>query len=124
MDSFLVHHNNIGNQKHGFKKPTESEAVSFFGIMPATVRYDKNLSSSEKVFYCEITALANVEGFCWATNKYFARLFRVRIETISRWLTKLTEKKYISIKRKGPKRCIYPNLNIINKKVLDSESYR
>ena len=30
---------------------------SFYAVIPSTVRYDERLSSSEKLFYAEITAI-------------------------------------------------------------------
>lgn len=115
----MTHDDNTGNYKHGPRKPEKSESAAYFSILPASVRYDNNLSASEKVFYCEITALANIEGFCWATNAYFSQLYNVRAETISRWISNLANKKYIYIKRDKAKRCLYPNCNKLHKKALD-----
>lgn len=86
---------------------------SFFAILPATVRYDENLSSSEKLFYAEITAMSEKEGYCWASNGYFARLYNVTNSTISSWVKGLKDKGHIIVKyqREGKqivKREIYP----------------
>jgi hypothetical protein len=70
---------------------------NYFAIIEADVRYDKRLSSSEKLFYAEITALCNMNGKCWATRQYFANLYKVDKRTISRWTTKLEECGYINI---------------------------
>lgn len=70
---------------------------SYFAIIPAEVRYDKDLKPNAKLLYGEITALANQKGYCYATNKYFADLYGVANETVSRWISQLSKKGYISI---------------------------
>lgn len=68
---------------------------SYYAIIPANVRYDKDLSPNAKLLYGEITALSNEQGYCWATNSYFANLYNVKNETISRWVSQLIKKGYI-----------------------------
>ena len=65
------------------------QTPSFYAILPSSIRYDKDLSSSEKIFYAEITSMSNVEGYCWATNKYFATLYGKSTTTISTWVNNL-----------------------------------
>ena len=35
----------------------------FFAILPASVRYDRRLKPAEKIFYAEITSLADKTGY-------------------------------------------------------------
>ena len=70
---------------------------SYYAIIPATVRYNKKLKDKAKLLYGEITALCNENGFCWATNSYFAGLFSVSKETVSRLLSDLKKQGYIKI---------------------------
>lgn len=68
---------------------------SYYAIIPATIRYDNRLPANAKLLYGEVTALCNEKGFCWAGNEYFADLYSVNKETISRWLSKLIKHGYL-----------------------------
>lgn len=73
------------------------ENPSYYGIMPANIRYDKNLKPMEKIMYVEITALSNKNGYCNATNSYFAELYDVWKNTVSLWISNLEKAGYIKI---------------------------
>lgn len=83
---------------------------SYYAIIPGDVRYNKKLSPNAKLLYGEITALCNQEGYCWATNAYFAELYGVNKPTISLWVKSLEEEGFITIdpgKADGYRRKIY-----------------
>lgn len=81
----------------------------YYAVIPANVRYDKRLKPNAKLLFGEITCLTNKKGFCWAENSYFAELFQVSTETISRWISQLSNYGYLSVqisKNEGNKRVI------------------
>lgn len=49
------------------------------------------------MLYGEITALTGKQGYCFATNKYFAELYHVATETISRWISHLNKLGFIKV---------------------------
>lgn len=73
-----------------------TEHRGYYAIIPANVRYDKRLKPNTKLLYGEITALCNERGFCWAGNEYFADLYGVNKETISRWVSDLIKFGYLN----------------------------
>lgn len=73
----------------------EENNQSYYAIIPANVRYDKDLPPNAKLLYGEITALCNTKGCCWATNDYFAQLYGVSKTSISKWISILIRKGYI-----------------------------
>ena len=73
------------------------EKPNYYAVIPSTVRYDEELSPNEKLIYGEITALSNKNNECWATNNYFAQLYNVKIQSVSRWIKHLKDKKYIDL---------------------------
>lgn len=81
------------------------ENPSYFSILTADVRYDKELKANEKLLYSEISSLTNKSGYCTARNKYFAQLYDVHKDTISDWISNLKNKKYITVEtvRSGKK---------------------
>jgi len=70
---------------------------TYYAIIPASVRYDNTLTDSEKLLYGEITCLTHKTGKCFANNKYFANLYGVSKETISRRVSKLKKRGYITV---------------------------
>jgi hypothetical protein len=72
------------------------EQPNYYAIISAEVRYDKNLTANSKLLYAEITALLNMNGECFATNKYFSSLYGKSIVTISKWVGELIKNGYIS----------------------------
>ena len=72
------------------------EKPNYYAIIPAEVRYNKNLTPNAKLLYAEITALSKKENRCWASNKYFSSLYEVSTVTISRWISSLVKHGFIN----------------------------
>ena len=75
----------------------ENDRANYYSVIPANIRYDSSLRDKAKLLYGEITALCNKEGFCWASNKYFADLYGVSKTTISTLIKELADRGYINI---------------------------
>lgn len=73
------------------------EKPNYYAVIPASVRYNENINSSQKIFYSEITALTQKTGECWASNNYFASLYKVSPGSISNWVKKLEKEGLISV---------------------------
>lgn len=100
------------------------EQPNYYSIIPANVRYDKDLKANEKLLYGEITSLTQKSGKCFASNNYFAELYGVAKETVSGWISSLEKKGYIKrelIYKQGSKEIINRYLTIneypIDKKI-------
>ncbi len=68
---------------------------NYYAVIPASVRYDNNLTANAKLLYGEISALSNKEGVCWATNTYFANLYNVKERVVTMWINQLIKNNYI-----------------------------
>lgn len=68
---------------------------SYYTILPATIRYDNELTPIAKLLFSEILTLSVNNGYCYATNNYFAELYNVDLTTIRRAIALLREKNYI-----------------------------
>ena len=73
------------------------DTPNFYAVIPAQVRYDKHLSSTAKIVYAEITALANMSGYCYANNKYFAKLFNLGIRQVQNIIKRLELNEHIFV---------------------------
>ena len=67
----------------------------YYAIIPADVRYDDQIPANAKLLYGEISALIGAEGFCYAANAYFMRIYGFSDPTVTRLITKLEQAGYI-----------------------------
>lgn len=73
------------------------EKVGYYSVIPATVLYNKELKANEKLLYAIITSLACKEGYCFASNNYFAEELGVHPKTVSSWISDLRDKNFIRV---------------------------
>ena len=100
-----------------------NDKPNYYAIIPADVRYS-NLKPNAKLLYGEITALSGKLGYCYATNNYFADLYGVSKNTVSRWISDLNKLGFINIEveRNEKKQVIKRRIGIIKKD--DSPIYK
>jgi len=80
-------------------------------VIPAKVRYCKEISQSAKLIYGDIRALSFKNGFCNASNEYFGFLYHVDDKTISSWINELAKAGFVrSVILKKFERKLYPAL--------------
>lgn len=103
----------------------EDMQVNYYAIIPAGVRYNRELKFAERLLYGEITALSNAKGYCFAKNKYFANLYNVSISTISRWISHLAELNYINVEliRNENKEIIERRIFILDTPYMQNNQY-
>ncbi len=68
----------------------------YYAVIPADVRYDPKIPPNAKLLYGEISALISKEGFCYASNTYFAQIYGLTPKSISRLVGSLEKEGYIS----------------------------
>lgn len=97
----------------------ENIKPNYYAIIPANVRYDKDISPNAKLLYGEITSLCNQKGYCWATNEYFSNLYGVSDRTIRNLIKQLQDKHYIDVEiRDNQSRKIYIGFTRVEKNFL------
>lgn len=69
----------------------------WYWIMPNVVLYSTELSDKQKLLFCVISSLCAEKWYCRATNERLWKLLWVDKLTISRHISQLQEKWYISI---------------------------
>lgn len=88
----------------------KKETPTYYAILPAPIRYADDLSEFQKLLYAEITALAQANGYCYASNSYFSKLYKKWSTWISQNINKMATLGYLQIeheKEKGNLRKIY-----------------
>ena len=75
----------------------EESKIGYYAVIPSTVLFNEELKSNEKLLYAVITALANKEGYCYASNNYLADLFNPKAHTISNWISHLNKLNFVYV---------------------------
>ena len=96
---------------------------AYYAIIPATVRYDKQLTPNAKLLFGEITALCHQEGYCWAGNQYFADLYDVSKTSISTWIGNLKDAGHITVEmnyKEGSKHILNRYIRILGEGIQEN----
>lgn len=70
---------------------------NYYAVIPAPVRYDKELRPNAKLLYGELSALTVAKGYCWANNAYFAELFGLSKKTVGELIAQLAKREHIKV---------------------------
>ena len=91
---------------------SDFEKPGYWAVIPAGVRYNEQIPPNAKLLYAEISSLTQEDGYCWATNEYFQKVFGFSERTLPRLLRTLEEAGYIRIENgDSKKRKIYAGIN-------------
>lgn len=71
--------------------------VNYYSVVPAEIKYNNELTERAKLIYGEISSLSNKIGYCFATNSYFAKLYKCTNRTIQNAISKLQEHGFIKV---------------------------
>lgn len=77
------------------------DAPNYYAVLPANIRYADDLSCLQKLLYAEITALSNKDGFCYASNQYFADLYKKDPTWVSKSISDMQKKWYLKLDREN-----------------------
>ena len=75
----------------------DNERPGYYAIIPADVRYDDRIPANAKLLYGEISALSDMNGFCFAGNGYFAQLYGLSERTITSLIKSLKDNGHIQV---------------------------
>jgi hypothetical protein len=89
---------------------------NYYAVISAEVRYS-DITPNAKLLYAEITAFCNMNGECFASNRYFANLYGKSKTTISNWIRELKTNNFIEVSytyKKGTKEIDKRYIKILN----------
>lgn len=69
--------------------------MNYWVLIPPQIAHDKRLSLQAKYIGGRIYALAQRNGYCFATNQYFGDELRISPRTIQRYINELIDKGHI-----------------------------
>lgn len=70
---------------------------AYYAVIPADVRYDDQIPANAKLLYGEIAALISAQGYCYAGNDYFGRIYGLSERTVRSLIGKLQAAGYIQV---------------------------
>ena len=95
----------------------ETRMMGYYVVIPNEVMFDENLMANAKLLYGQIALLTEKEGYCWASNKFFADKNNTSEKSISKWINNLADNDYIKLE--------YEHLGINNiRKIFLNTSFK
>jgi hypothetical protein len=85
-------------------------------VIPAAVRYHNNIKPGGRLLYGEIVALCSSEGYCWASNSWFAKMYSISVRQVQRWIAELAEAGFIRVE--------YDEQNKNNRRIFIAQNLR
>lgn len=73
----------------------EKVGFGYYITIPTKIVEDHDLSPYAKLAFGVIANLSNSRGYCFATNKYLAKLLNLHENTVSRFVNELTNRGYL-----------------------------
>lgn len=68
-----------------------------YTLLPAVIRYDRDLRANEKILYSELLMISYPNGYCELENAALAERFHVTTQSISGWISGLKRAGYIKV---------------------------
>ena len=75
----------------------QKEKPNYIGIVPDNILHDKKLSPYAKLIYSELPFLSKEDNYCSKSNSYFADLYGVTSQAVSKWINSLSDNGYVRI---------------------------
>ena len=76
------------------EQENQPEKIQFV-IVPEFILTDSNIPIGEKLLFGDIASHTKQKGYCWDSNEYFEKRYKVSFRTISRWINDLKKRNLI-----------------------------
>ncbi len=70
--------------------------INHYAVIPAQVRYDRELTDKSILLFAELTAASNAYGICEEDNQYFASALQMDARSVTRCLQQLAAQGHIN----------------------------
>lgn len=67
------------------EQENQPEKIQFV-IVPEFILTDSKTPIGEKLLFGDIASYTKQKGYCWGSNEYFEKRYKVSSRTISRWI--------------------------------------
>lgn len=102
------------------KKEKEFKLPKGYTVIPAEVRFSRQISLGAKLLYGDIRGLSFETGFCKSSNEWLAKCYDVDDKTISSWISQLVKAGFIkSVILRNYERKLIPLVKIIQEIKID-----